>query len=90
MATTKIRQDSHGLYVRANGSVFRPEKSKSCYPMKYHIQEGYITKLSFQQEVKVKHISGTPMCSIMVGDRNEVWNSHGSYLLGVDAWNPPI
>lgn len=88
-----IKRDSHGLYLRVDGSVFRPERGRYC--------EGYrmagMSNLSEGDLVKARHISQTPLCKVRFGDDVivEAWCSHGTYfdktgkiIQSDDVWSP--
>ena len=93
----RIKRDSHGLYLRVDGSVFRPELARYC--------EGYVV-LSFGSSnlaegdlVKARHLSQTMLCKVRFGDDVvvETWFSHGSYLDDAlrtirsdDVWSPCV
>jgi len=78
MQKTKVRKDKHGFYFRAGGWVFRPIETKWTKSL------GTTTKTKFTegQQVKAKHIGGTPCGKIkkVADDYSEVWSSHGKYL----------
>lgn len=79
MAETKIRADRHGLYVRTNGSVYRPQKSITSYPTRYSLQHGYDTAFKEGMEVTVQVIRATPFCRVVWMLKGEEWQSHGAY-----------
>lgn len=81
---TKIKFDSHGLYIRTNGSVYRPYRSMYGYMIK--AQNG-TSSFVLGDGVTVSHITGTPHCRvkqrITAGDPpriEEIWSSHGEYI----------
>jgi hypothetical protein len=94
MPTTRIRRDEHGLYVRTDGQVFRPEPSRGSYP---HGNNPLPSTFVENAAVHVEHLSGTPLCRVAthVRDYSETWNSHGQYLQAGglrksrDCWTPP-
>jgi hypothetical protein len=93
MPTTKVRRDEHGLYVRTDGHVFRPQLSRSSYP---HQNNPDPTRFQEDWIVKVSHIGGSPLCRIATHSRDysEVWNSHGQYFMAghqrasAECWLP--
>lgn len=68
---TRVRKDSHGLYVRTGGYVFRPEPSAHTVGRSAHP-----TKINEGDQVKARHISGTPWGRV----GGEIWHDHGSYI----------
>ena len=76
-AATKIRRDCHGLFVRTNGSVFRPQESEHSYYIKhiYPNENGF----SEGEQARVSFINGSPNCKVVRGDYLEVWYAHGVY-----------
>jgi hypothetical protein len=90
MAETRIRRDAHGLYVRTDGAVFRPERTRHTYTSR-GAGEGW----SEGERVKAHHISQTPDARLRSLDRpgqEGVWHSHGSYIAphrtSDEAWMP--
>jgi len=97
---SKIRRDCYGLYVRTDGSVFRPyETPWSCYD--HGAANHGITQFSEGEEVTARHMSGTPRARVRGKDtadwrdRMEIWHSHGCYydnngkLISSEAcWTP--
>lgn len=72
MPQTKIMQDRHGPYVRADGRLYRPE-----HPVAYsHLPDG--TGLAAGTLVKVK--ATATVGRVSCGDVQEVWHSHGCYF----------
>jgi len=74
MPTTKIKKDSHGLYVRTDGSIFRPQQSNYRYEIINDINGQ--SKYKEGETIKAYHCSQTPLAK--VGD--EYWFSHGCYI----------
>ncbi len=70
----KIRVDSRGVFILANGSCYRP-----FHPEGYrHIhKDGSVFRAG--QKVKAKALSGSPLLRVKLGDVTEYWHSHGSY-----------
>ena len=80
----KIRRDCYGLYVRTDGSVFRPyETPWSCYG--HGTANHGITQFGEGEEVTARHMRGTPRARVRGEDtptwqdRVEIWHSHGCY-----------
>lgn len=72
---TKVRQDKHGLYVKTDGSIFRP-----LFPAEYaHVYKNKTTAQA-GDEVAARHIRCTELASIKIKDTKEMWFYHGSYL----------
>lgn len=94
MILSKIKSDEHGLYVRINGGIMRPEK---CEHDQHHIKRVFKSKFKEGDEVKLSHITQTPFAKLIKDDITEVWCSHGCYFDGkgkqIDSnkiWNPKI
>ena len=87
---TRIRKDTHGLYVRTDGSVFRPVLTPHSYPVcqplwrtsaNGHPYEPDATLFVEGEAVKARHVSQTPFASITTADgRKAFWWSHGMYM----------
>lgn len=97
---TKIRSDSHGLYVRTDGSVYRPFETPCSYDDSQAALRG-ITQFAEGEEIKVSHIAGSPFARLRGADtrdfsnRVELWHSHGCYYdkqgkirKSDDLWEP--
>lgn len=65
MNKTKIKTDSHGLYFRAGGYVFRPDSE---------------TAFKDGQVVSARHVRCTRFGKAKAGKVEETWLSHGSYF----------
>ena len=80
----KIRRDSHSLYVRTNGSVFRPWETPYSYETSQGATQG-VTQFAEGEEVKLGHVNHTPFARLRGDDtgdwsnRVELWHSHGDY-----------
>ena len=77
MARSRIRKDSYGLFIVADGNVFRPD-----YPMGYKHLENNAGSFKKGELVNANHRGGTPLVNIKrVGEKEapaSVWYSHGS------------
>jgi len=72
-----IREDCHGIYVKADGSIFRPQVNR------YHGHlKNVASKYRAGEKVRARHIPQTTRAK--VGD--EFWFGHGSY----DFWDPAV
>lgn len=71
---SKVKQDSHGLYVICNGSIHRPEKNRFDYEF---LKRTVKTSFNVGDVVKVKHLVGTPCSQLRADKVTEVWISHG-------------
>lgn len=78
MKKTKVKVDTHGIYVRTGGYLFRPQVNK----WKSEKDDTY-SLFEIGDEVKAKHIDGTVMGKV----NDEVWYSHGQYFQTVDGKN---
>ena len=89
MALTKVRKDEHSVFVRTNGSVYRPHKTKYSYPVKSSVDDG-ATQLKLGDSVVVSNISQTPFCRVKCGEYVELWHTHGIYIgkKSAECWNP--
>jgi hypothetical protein len=74
MATRTVQEDKHGLYVKDNGTIFRPQVNDFYRPMHNH---KITTEYKRGDKAKVHGIYD--MQYIDVGE-NERWYSHGSYI----------
>lgn len=94
MRKTKVKKDSHSLYVRTNGNVYRPVKTRWSYAHSLAIDPSdpygsgthLVTQLSEGDEVRVGALSQSPYCRVVAGEgeknkegREEHWHSHGMY-----------
>lgn len=91
----KIKQDKHGLYIRTNGSIYRPQLSViHSHQCTSDMDRGDNTEFKNKQEVNAHHISQTPWASLEFEGHKEVWYSHGNYFSppkGIkteDCWFP--
>jgi hypothetical protein len=76
MAKTKIRRDTHGLYLRTDGRLYRPQPvpdSGSVASGASYMREG--------ETINASHPSGC--CFAILRDRardvKEFWYDHGTY-----------
>ena len=82
---SRIRKDAHSLYVRVNGSVYRPIETPWSYTGMQGAATHGITQFAEGEEVKLSHMRGTPHARLRgehtatCQDRREIWHSHGSY-----------
>jgi hypothetical protein len=82
---SKIRKDDHSLYVRVNGSVYRPIETPWSYTGMQGAATHGITQFAEGEEVKLSHMRSTPFARLRGAplptqkDRVELWHSHGSY-----------
>lgn len=67
-ASTKIRRDEHGLYVRAGGYVFRPGPING-YSHAYDMSDAGLKE---GDEVKASHVAGTPTGRIRLADGRQL------------------
>lgn len=74
MARSKIRKDSHGLFVVTDGYIFRPD-----YPSGYKHLQSEIGDFKEGEAVNANHRGGTPLATIKrVGEKTGgTWYSHG-------------
>lgn len=93
MNKTKIKVDKHGLFIKANGGIYRPQMSKHSYATyNNNYGVGIETKLNKGDVVKVNVIRQTPFCKLITADIVEYWNSHESNNIdskdSEDYWMP--
>lgn len=88
MSRTKIKRDTHGLYARGAGYIWRAD-----YPRGYSHAHGP-TVFQEGDEVSVSH-SGGSLASVKRRDdgTREHWYAHGSYIRIVNGdlvkgWKP--
>jgi hypothetical protein len=81
MAKTKVKQDSHGVYVCTNASIYRPWKTPHSPTIKHAVNsiEDGETKFSTGDLVNVRNKTQTPLCVVKAGGIEEYWHSHGCY-----------
>ena len=80
MRTRKIFEDRHGLYVKENGAIFRPEVNDFYRPLLDYTIIALSTRFRKGDVVRVHGIYD--MLYIYVGP--EIWYSHGSYVVHKD------
>jgi len=92
MPLLKIKSDEHGLYIKNNGGIVRPDK---CEYDQLHFKRIFKSKFKDGEIVKVSHITQTPLSKLIKDDIIEVWCSHGCYFNGngeniksVNIWKP--
>ena len=78
MAKTKIRKDSHGLYVRTGGYLFRPYHSRTT-GFNPSAVDGGNTVFKEGQEVNARHLAGSNTGTVKDNNNKEFWESHGEY-----------
>jgi hypothetical protein len=85
MGSTKVKSDSHGLYVRGGGYVWRPEFPAS-YPTEGLIPEQGHSNHREGDRVTVSHKGGTMLASVVEhgpasrARYTERWYCHGQYI----------
>jgi len=80
--TTKIKQDSHGLYVRTNSEVYRPQRTVHSYSNRLATDGTTVFRVG--QAVAARQVFQSPFCRVQNGTV-EFWHGHGSYLKWSDA-----
>lgn len=73
-----VRSDKHGLYVRAGGYIFRPQRSRTTahgvlVPGVQPAGQDAPGRFGDGQKVRAAHVGGTPTGRV----GNEIWFSHG-------------
>lgn len=89
MANTKVRKDEHGLYIRTNGNVYRPQETPWSY-WRHDTAKG-TTFFTDGQVLKVAAVSQTPFAKLRAADGSEeLWHTHGMYIgkKSTDCWQP--
>lgn len=80
MPKMRVKRDSHGLYIRTNGGIYRPERTKYTdhhRPFQTQITEG--------EQVNGHHISQTPTAKLTrANGDSEIWSVHGGCYVGYD------
>lgn len=88
----KIGTDAHGLFLRTDGRLYRPVKSKDSYEIAHAVnsREDGTSAFTAGDDVKARHRSQTPFCIVKVTDNEEYWHSHGEYAgkKSEECWNP--
>ncbi len=93
MAKTKIKKDRHGLYLKTDGSIFRPVQTndarlRGLSPSGGPSPEGVFaasaetTQFREFDAVSAIHRAGTELAIVRSGGGsvNEYWYSHGCYI----------
>lgn len=93
MASTKIKRDAHGLYVRTDGKLYRPVTTDHAYPLasSANLRADGTSAFKEGDQVMARHLSGTPFCSLKAeAHAVEHWHSHGMYLglKSTECWTP--
>jgi hypothetical protein len=89
----KIGTDARGLFIRTDGRLYRPVKSRDSYEIAHacNSREDGTSTFAAGDDVKARHRSQTPFCVIKVtGGADEYWHSHGEYTgkKSEECWNP--
>jgi hypothetical protein len=100
---SRIRRDAHSLYVRVNGSVYRPIETLWSYTGMQGATTHGVTQFAEGEEVRLSHMRGTSHARLRGEDtatrrdRVEIWHSHGSYydregrmLPSDQCWTPTV
>jgi hypothetical protein len=88
----KIKRDQYGLFVKTDGSIFRPEPAVSSYPVKGATAGA--SEFNEGDEVEARHMSCTPFARVETEEVTELWHSHGCYyyqgrrLPSIACWKP--
>lgn len=69
-----VRRDKHGLFIRADGYVWRP-----LFPVDYPGHPNGSICME-NDHVTCRHRSGTPLATVKREGVNETWFSHGGYI----------
>lgn len=80
---TRVKSDVHGLYVRTDGSVFRPVAAAHIMMTAISADDG-TSVFAVGSEVQARHIGGSPFAVIRDAEHKEYWHSHGCYI-GADG-----
>jgi len=76
----KIKKDKNSrLYVRTNGSVYRPEENKEHdNPLR-----DKTTIFKFGDEIMLSHIPFSPYAKLKTKTVTETWVTHGCYIMSL-------
>ena len=86
---TTVKRDEHGLYVRAGGHVFRPQRTAHSLTHPDSVGMGgppyykrHQTELREGDPVRARHVGGTSMgrLTLPITGHTELWSSHGGYF----------
>lgn len=92
---TRVRIDIHGLYLKTDGQIFRPQPTvHSVLGMDWKPSDPILI-FHAGQHVNAKHVNQTPDAKV-TNERgiSTYWHSHGTYCsVGKDkdseeCWNP--
>jgi hypothetical protein len=86
MQKTRVKQDSHGLYFRAGGYLFRPVPTSDTE----HYRVATTSQFAKGDPVKVSHIACTSMGRIKRDDHVELWSCHGQYISHDEVTGLPV
>ena len=66
MATTKVKRDAHGLYVRTDGNLYRPVRTIDSYPLgrAANSREDGTSAFKDGDQVQARHRSDAPYCVV--------------------------
>ena len=91
MVKSKVREDVHGLYVRTDGHVYRPQPSRHSYPSPWAAKGS--SKYKAGDEVLIEVAS--PYCKVKPREEGawEGWHDHGVYAVSPrkkpeECWEP--
>lgn len=88
----KVKKDTHGLFLRTDGRVYRPVKAKGSYHIAHaaNSREDGRSDFAVGDEVAAKHRTQTPFCIVKAAGVEEYWHSHGEYTgkKSDDCWDP--
>lgn len=81
-ATTKIRRDKYGIFVRTDGHVYRPYGPHHFASNSLYIMDGW-SHFREGDPVYARHMSQSAFAKVVHPDNSkwkEYWQSHGCYL----------
>lgn len=92
MAKATINRDVHGIFVRTNGSVYRPVKTKNSYPLSpnVNVKDTGMSYFLTGDKVTVLNVSSTLFCKVRNEKIEEWWHAHGIYIgkKTTECWQP--
>jgi hypothetical protein len=75
----RVYQDSHGTFLKADGSVFRPEVTPRYEHLYGKTDLVTVSVFVAGDAVKASHRYGTGLANVKKDAIKETWFAHGSY-----------
>ncbi len=79
MPVRTVQEDKHGLYVKDNGNVFRPQLNDFYRAMQHCMPPVALTPDRYKKGDRIKVHNFYDRLYVQLNDKN-YWYSHGSYI----------